>query len=84
MGEGCHINYSLYLSRAPLSITLKHLRIPDYAEGGERRPHYNASLENHKLIARIYVLDVKVDLLRLSLLRDMSYLSQMFQYQREF
>ena len=46
LGEGCHINYSLYLSRAPLSITLKHLRIPDYAEGGERRPHYNASLEN--------------------------------------
>ena len=34
-----------------------------------------------KLIARIYV---KVDLVRLSLLRDMSYLSQMFQYQREF
>ena len=34
-----------------------------------------------KLIDRIYV---KVDLVRLSLLRDMSYLSQMFQYQREF
>ena len=37
-----------------------------------------------KLIARIYVLDVKLDLVRLSLTRDMSYLSQMFQYQREF